>query len=112
MNGGTGDRQVTQVERAGRGAGTAEPSGSLIGRSAGGRVVSRDSDPGPEFHLTPALTEAVRDMGYTRPTPIQGEAIPVILAGRDLIGCASTGTGKTAAFLPPLLQRLHEGTAQ
>src|SRR4029079_12374366 len=65
-----------------------------------------------DFHLIPALTEAVRDMGYTRPTPIQAEAIPVILTGRDLIGCASTGTGKTAAFLLPILQRLHGGTAR
>jgi ATP-dependent RNA helicase RhlE len=62
-----------------------------------------------DFHLIPALTEAVADMGYTRPTPIQAEAIPVGLAGRDLIGCASTGTGKTAAFLLPILQRLHAG---
>jgi ATP-dependent RNA helicase RhlE len=48
-------------------------------------------------------------MGYTEATPIQARAIPAVLAGRDVIGCAATGTGKTAAFLLPVLQLLHHG---
>ena len=53
------------------------------------------------------ILRAVRDLGYDRPTPIQQRAIPLALAGRDILGCAQTGTGKTAAFAIPTLQRLH-----
>jgi len=56
--------------------------------------------------LDPVLLKAVRAIGYTVPTPIQGAAIPAVLAGRDVIGTAQTGSGKTAAFLLPILQRL------
>ncbi|HEX8072292.1 MAG TPA: DEAD/DEAH box helicase [Pyrinomonadaceae bacterium] len=56
--------------------------------------------------LQPALVRRCEALGYEQPTPIQRQAIPVVLDGSDLIGCAETGTGKTAAFLLPLLQRL------
>ena len=54
------------------------------------------------------LRRALKDVGYTQPTPIQSQAIPQLLRGKDLLGIAQTGTGKTAAFALPLLQRLDE----
>ncbi|HRQ64510.1 MAG TPA: DEAD/DEAH box helicase, partial [Xanthomonadaceae bacterium] len=59
--------------------------------------------------LSPALLRALADQGYTTPTPIQSQAIPLVLAGRDLVGCAQTGTGKTAGFALPILERLFPG---
>src|SRR5260370_33550337 len=56
--------------------------------------------------LEPRILQAVREVGYTEPTPIQMAAIPPALAGEDLIGIAQTGTGKTAAFTLPILTRL------
>ncbi|HKE55600.1 MAG TPA: DEAD/DEAH box helicase [Pyrinomonadaceae bacterium] len=59
-----------------------------------------------QLGLCTAQLRACESLGYTDPTPIQRQAIPVVLEGRDLIGCAETGTGKTAAFLLPILQNL------
>ena len=59
-----------------------------------------------EFDLSPAILSAVADMGYEEPTPIQRQAIPSVTEGRDLLGCAQTGTGKTAAFALPILENL------
>jgi len=62
-----------------------------------------------ELMLAPELLRAVADAGYTAPTPIQARAIPLILRGRDIMGLAQTGTGKTAAFTLPIVQRLLGG---
>ncbi len=59
-----------------------------------------------QLGLAEPLVQALTECGYTEPTPIQEQAIPPILAGRDLLGCAQTGTGKTAAFALPVLQHL------
>ena len=56
--------------------------------------------------LIPPLAQAIRELGYEQPTPVQEQAIPLVLAGRDLMAGAQTGTGKTAAFALPILQRL------
>lgn len=67
-----------------------------------------------DLNLLQNIQHALSDEGYTTPTPIQQQAIPVILEGNDLVGCAQTGTGKTAAFAIPILNTLHRivGSAQ
>jgi ATP-dependent RNA helicase RhlE len=78
-------------------------------------VVMETLMPFKALGLHPQLVQATREMGYTEPTPIQAEAIPQVLAGRDLIATAQTGTGKTAAFLLPILHQLlglPRGTTQ
>jgi ATP-dependent RNA helicase RhlE len=70
------------------------------------------SEPSPipptfdDFGLAPEITRAVSELGYREPTPIQAEAIPVVMAGRDVMGAAQTGTGKTAGFALPIIHRL------
>ena len=62
-----------------------------------------------QFSLDPRIVARIKAAGYTTPTPIQQQAIPRVLEGRDVIGLAQTGTGKTAAFVLPILQRLTKG---
>jgi len=72
--------------------------------------MNQNTAPAPTFadlRLQPELLRSLAEEGYTSPTPIQAAAIPQVLAGRDLFGCAQTGTGKTAAFALPLIQRLR-----
>lgn len=60
-----------------------------------------------DLSLSKSIQRAVLEEGYTQPTPIQEQAIPIVLQGRDLVGCAQTGTGKTAAFAIPIIHSLH-----
>ncbi|MFC3033599.1 DEAD/DEAH box helicase [Pseudoalteromonas fenneropenaei] len=63
-----------------------------------------------QLGLSPEINQAVVEQGYTTPTPIQEQAIPAILQGRDIMAAAQTGTGKTAGFTLPMLERLSQGT--
>ena len=74
----------------------------------GVRTLKKESMNFSQLGLTNAQLNACKSLGYENPTPIQAKAIPIILNGQDLIGCAETGTGKTAAFLLPIIQRISE----
>src|SRR5579863_659880 len=65
-----------------------------------------------ELGLSPELLQAVLDAGYTNPTPIQEQGIPVVATGRDVLGCAQTGTGKTACFALPMIDKLAAGRSR
>ncbi len=65
-----------------------------------------------DLGLSEDILKAIQDVGYTTPTPIQEQAIPYVLQGRDLLGCAQTGTGKTAGFVLPMLEILGAGRAR
>ena len=65
-----------------------------------------------DLGLSPEVLRAVQEVGYTTPTPIQEKAIPVVLMGRDVLGCAQTGTGKTAGFTLPMIDILSSGRAR
>jgi ATP-dependent RNA helicase RhlE len=79
----------------------------LTARAASAGVVTTFGSLG----LRPELMRAIEDLGFSRPTPVQATAIPAGLAGRDVLACAMTGSGKTAAFLLPILQRLADRPA-
>jgi ATP-dependent RNA helicase RhlE len=79
--------------------------------ATGSAPLSDHTDSFDALGLAEPLLRAVKAAGYERPTPIQRDAIPSVLAGRDLLGCAQTGTGKTAAFTLPLLQLLDARVA-
>ncbi len=99
--------------------------GSRPRRDASGRMTNKQqSDPTPtpaivpdaersisfaDLKLHPSILDAIRDAGYSAPTPIQRDAIPLALNGRDIMGLAQTGTGKTAAFTLPIIERLIDG---
>src|SRR6266566_3736330 len=65
-----------------------------------------------ELGLSPELLQAVLDAGYVNPTPVQEQGIPVVATGRDVLGCAQTGTGKTACFALPMIDKLAAGRAR
>ena len=65
-----------------------------------------------QLKLSDSVMKAINNMGFEETTPIQEQAIPVALAGRDVLGIAQTGTGKTAAFTLPLIDRLAKGRAR
>ncbi|GAG60812.1 unnamed protein product, partial [marine sediment metagenome] len=102
----TGDRITYTIQKQEKG-----PAALEVKRFAEENEILKpdQADNGRKFTdlgLKPEILLAIRDAGYVDPTPIQTQAIPIVLNGQDLLGCAQTGTGKSAAFALPTLQRL------
>jgi ATP-dependent RNA helicase RhlE len=76
------------------------------------RILQTDTLAFQDFNFEPELTEGLLSMGFKQPTPIQEQSIPVILANRDIIACAQTGTGKTAAYLLPLINKIIKSKSE
>jgi len=104
------------TERAGTESAPKRRSGSgyisIIERTARIRAAGKLNMRFEDTNLIPELLKAVSDAGYEAPTRIQEDTIPLALMGRDVLGCAQTGTGKTAAFALPILQRLYLGETE
>ena len=90
-----------------------KPSQDLMSDVADSNTLPAPIDAFSQLQLAEPLARAVAELGYESMTPIQAQAIPVVLQGRDVMGAAQTGTGKTAAFTLPLLQRMlaHENAS-
>jgi ATP-dependent RNA helicase RhlE len=86
--------------------------GALVHQTCGDSTAELSNPAFADLQLSSSLLDALRDRGYTTPTPIQARAIPSLLRGRDLLGVAQTGTGKTAAFALPILHRLNARSAR
>ncbi|MFC0166893.1 DEAD/DEAH box helicase [Pseudoduganella danionis] len=106
---------VSEVTVASEVAGTAVAAVAAAATSAAPEVAPVSAEPAPaapagvrfsDFGLSPLIQRALTEQGYEHPTPIQAQAIPVLLQGRDVMGAAQTGTGKTASFSLPIIQML------
>src|SRR4051812_8581834 len=108
----TGSAEALQVHRKNETGATATPRCDADRRDSDNGGVQAETDGFAALELDPRLLTTIASLGYEEPTPIQREAIPPLLAGRDLLAEAPTGTGKTAAFALPTLQRISVGAAR
>jgi len=106
------------VKASAKGGATGGTAGGSTGASTGGADAAAGREPGAfgkvtfaDMNLAQPLLDVLIEEGYEKPTPIQAKAIPVAMTGRDILGSAQTGTGKTAAFALPILHRLHTQAA-